>query len=121
MANPKIEWLWHHVVVDILGSREEGIRGVRVRDARSGEERDFATQGVFVAIGHQPNTTIFGGQLETNEVGYIVVQEPSSRTNAEGVFACGDVMDPNYRQAVTAAGSGCKAALDAERWLESGE
>ena len=119
MANPKIEWLWNQVVTEILGSREDGVRGVRIRDTLTGEERDFSTQGVFVAIGHQPNTAIFDGQLATNEVGYLEVEEPTSRTNLEGVFACGDVMDPIYRQAVTAAGSGCKAAIDAERWLES--
>jgi thioredoxin reductase (NADPH) len=119
MANPKIAWEWHAEVTEILGSREEGVRGVRLRDTRDGSARELAVEGVFVAIGHQPNTAVFAGQLALDPTGYIEVAEPSTRTNIEGVFACGDVMDPSYRQAVTAAGSGCKAAIDAERWLEA--
>jgi thioredoxin reductase (NADPH) len=115
--HPKIAWeLWSDVA-EVLGSRESGVHGVRLRDTRSGELRELACQGVFVAIGHQPNTAIFAGQLATNPQGYLVVEEPSTRTSVAGVFACGDVMDPNYRQAVTAAGSGCKAAIDVERFL----
>lgn len=117
-ANQKIHWQWNKIVVEILGSREEKVRGVRLRDTRSGEETEFPCQGVFVAIGHRPNTEVLGGALELDDKGYIRVAEPSSRTNVEGVFACGDVTDYSYRQAVTAAGSGCKAAMDAERWLE---
>jgi len=119
MANGKIAWLWNSVVEEVLGSREEGVHAVRVRDVESGETSDYATQGVFVAIGHVPNTQIFDGQLETDEAGYLPVADPSTRTNVEGVFACGDVADSHYRQAVTAAGTGCRAAIDAERWLEA--
>ena len=118
-ANDKIEWLWNKVVVEIQGSRDEKVQGVRLRDTQSGEEMDFPTQGVFVAIGHTPNTGIFGDGLLLTETGYIQVAEPTTETSVEGVFACGDVTDLRYRQAVTAAGSGCKAAIDAERWLES--
>jgi thioredoxin reductase (NADPH) len=118
-ANEKIEWLLNKVVVDIQGSREEKVKGVRLRDTQTGEESDFSTQGVFVAIGHTPNTEIFGDGLDLNDKGYIVIEEPTTQTSVEGVFACGDVTDFQYRQAITAAGSGCKAAIDAERWLES--
>jgi thioredoxin reductase (NADPH) len=117
-ANVKIEWLWNKVVVEIQGSREEKVHGVRLRDTQTGEETDFPTQGVFVAIGHTPNTGIFGDGLQLTETGYIEVAEPTTETSVEGVFACGDVTDARYRQAVTAAGSGCKASIDAERWLE---
>lgn len=118
-ANPKIAWEWHAVVEEILGSREDGVRGVRLSDPRDGSTRELACEGVFVAIGHQPNTALVAGKLALNPAGYVRVEEPWTRTSVEGVFACGDVMDPSYRQAVTAAGSGCKAAIDAERWLES--
>jgi thioredoxin reductase (NADPH) len=116
-ANPKIAWVWDSTVAEILGSREGGVAGVRLRNVKTGEESVCPTQGVFMAIGHQPNTGLFRGRLTMNEVGYIEVDEPSSRTNVAGVFACGDAMDPTYRQAVTAAGTGCRAAMDAERWL----
>ncbi len=118
-ANPKIAWQWNKVVTEILGNREEKVRGVRLRDTVTGEESELVCQGVFIAIGHQPNTELFRGSLEMNEVGYIKVREPSTHTNVEGVFASGDATDPAYRQAVTAAGTGCKAAIDAERWLET--
>ena len=118
-ANPKIAWIWDAEVVDILGSRDAGVSGLRLRDRTTGAESVFATAGLFVAIGHQPNTQVFGGQLATNAAGYLLVEEPTTRTAISGVFACGDVTDPLYRQAVTAAGSGCKAAIDAERWLEA--
>ncbi len=118
-ANPKIAWILDSEVVEILGSRDEGVRGLRLRNRVTGAESEFATQGLFVAIGHQPNTQIFAGQLPTNPAGYLLVEEPTTRTSVAGVFACGDVTDPLYRQAVTAAGSGCKAAIDAERWLEA--
>jgi thioredoxin reductase (NADPH) len=117
--NEKIAWIWDSVVTEIVGNRESGITGVRISNVHTGEETVYPTQGVFVAIGHRPNTEIFRGQLEMNEVGYVLVREPSSRTSVEGVFASGDAADPSYRQAVTAAGTGCKAAIDAERWLES--
>jgi thioredoxin reductase (NADPH) len=118
-ANAKIDWLCNKVVTEILGNREEKVRGVRLEDTQTGVQSEFATQGVFVAIGHTPNTAIFGDSLSLNSEGYIMVESPSTRTSVEGVFACGDVTDFIYRQAVTAAGSGCKAAIDAERWLES--
>jgi thioredoxin reductase (NADPH) len=117
-ANEKIEWVWDSIVEEIVGDRESGLRGVRLRNVKTGKEQIFPCQGVFVAIGHKPNTDLFRGKLEMDDVGYIKVEEPSTRTNAEGVFAAGDATDPSYRQAVTAAGSGCRAAIDAERWLE---
>jgi thioredoxin reductase (NADPH) len=121
LANPKIAWRWNSEVVEVLGSREEGVRGVRLRDTETGEESELPTQGVFVAIGHVPNTQIFDGQLTLDAKGYIPVREPSTYTEVEGVFASGDVADSHYRQAVTAAGTGCRAAMDAERWLETQE
>ncbi len=105
-------------MVEVLGSREAGVHGVRLRDTKSGEESDYPSQGVFLAIGHKPNTELFEGSLIMDDTGYLEVACPSTRTTVEGVFAAGDVMDPHYRQAITAAGSGCKAAIDAERWLE---
>ncbi len=90
-----------------------------LESTQSGEQRPFACEGVFIAIGHQPNTSLFGDTLEMDDVGYLQVEHPTTRTNLEGVFAAGDVMDSSYRQAVTAAGSGCRAAIDAERWLET--
>jgi thioredoxin reductase (NADPH) len=118
-ANAKIRWIWNSEVVEILGTRESGLRALMLRDTRTGETSELPIQGLFVAIGHQPNTQIFAGKLEMNEVGYLKVQLPSTRTSVEGVFAAGDVMDPTYRQAVTAAGTGSAAAIDAERWLEA--
>ena len=118
LANDKIEFVWDSVVEEIVGERGAGVSAVRLRNVRTDEESLFPCQGVFIAIGHKPNTDLFQGKLEMNEVGYIEVDEPTSRTNVEGVFAAGDATDPSYRQAVTAAGSGCKAAIDAERWLE---
>jgi len=119
LANDKIEWVWNSEVTEVLGSREDGVRGVRLKNRQTGEETVFDTQGLFLAIGHQPNTQIFQGQLAMNEVGYIEVADPSTKTNVAGVFACGDAADPIYRQAITAAGTGCRAAMDAERWLET--
>jgi thioredoxin reductase (NADPH) len=118
--NPKIEMLWNREVVEVLGDRDAGVTGLRLRDTVTGEPAGvFATQGLFIAIGHEPNTRLFRGKLAMNEVGYLRVEEPSTRTDVAGVFAAGDVADPSYRQAVTAAGMGCKAAIDAERWLEA--
>ena len=115
LANPKIEVIWDTVVEEILG--EDAVTGVELRDVKTDERRTVRTDGVFMAIGHTPNTGLFEGQLEL-EGGYIVVQEPRTNTNVDGVFAAGDVTDTIYRQAVTAAGQGCKAAIDAERFLE---
>ena len=116
--NPKIGFLWNREVLEVLGERDGGVRGLRLRDTQSGEESELAVEGLFIAIGHEPNTQLFRGQLPMNPVGYLLVEEPTTRTGVEGVFAAGDVADPSYRQAVTAAGMGCKAAMDAERWLE---
>ncbi len=116
-ANPKIAWVWSSVVTDILGSREEGVRAVRLHNKQTGLDSEYPTQGVFYAIGHVPNTAIFQGKLEMNELGYIKVKEPTTKTSVPGVFASGDACDPIYRQAITAAGTGCRAAIDAERWL----
>lgn len=96
---------------------DEFVTGLRVRDVGTGEKRDLPLEAVFVAIGHEPNTQVFRGQLALDPVGYVKVEPGSSRTSVEGVFACGDATDPHYRQAVTAAGTGCMAAIDAERWL----
>ena len=114
--NPKIEFLWHSSVVDVMGDTK--VAGVRVRNNESGDERDLALSGLFVAIGHQPNTDLFKGQLDMEDNGYLRTVGATTYTNVEGVFACGDVQDHRYRQAITAAGSGCMAAIDAERWLE---
>lgn len=119
--NPKIEWQLNQVVAGIEGSQEAGVSAVRLTNTVTGEESTLPVQGLFVAIGHQPNTSLFEGLLDRNEVGYLVVDEPSTRTKIPGVFACGDAVDPNYRQAITAAGSGCKAAMDAERFLAEHE
>jgi thioredoxin reductase (NADPH) len=115
LEHPKIEVIWDSVVEEILG--EAAVSGVRLQDLKTGRTTELATDGVFVAIGHTPNTSLFEGQLEM-ENGYIKVQEPRTATSVEGVFAAGDVTDVIYRQAVTAAGQGCKAAIDAERLLE---
>ena len=114
--NPKIEILWSQVVDEILGDGK-AVTGVRLRSTRNGSKRELPLKGVFMGIGHEPNTRIFKGQLDMNEVGYLKVKWPSTWTSVEGVFAAGDVADPTYRQAVSAAGMGCMAAIDAERWL----
>jgi thioredoxin reductase (NADPH) len=114
--NDKIDFIWNAEVAEIQG--ENGaVSNLVLRDTESGETRDFAAEGLFLAIGHIPNTWLFSEALTTDEEGYLLVDEPSTRTNVEGVFACGDVIDQTYRQAVTAAGTGCRAAIDAERWL----
>jgi thioredoxin reductase (NADPH) len=117
--NRKIAWKINATVVEIHGSETHGVTGVTLQDSRTGNLSEFATQGLFLAIGHSPNTEIFRGKLDMNDVGYLKVLSPSTRTSVEGVFAAGDVADPTYRQAVSAAGEGCKAAMDAERWLGS--
>jgi thioredoxin reductase (NADPH) len=114
-SNSKIEFLWNAVVDEVLG--EDFVTGVRVRDTQTNETREVPVEALFVAIGHQPNTDLVRGQLELDAVGYVKVEPGTSRTSVEGVFASGDAMDPVYRQAVTAAGTGCMAAIDAERWL----
>jgi thioredoxin reductase (NADPH) len=115
--NPKINFEWNSVVTEILGTREGGVTGVRLQDTQSGEEREFPTDGVFMAIGHRPNTQIFADKLDMDDVGYIETVPGTTRTSVEGVWACGDAQDSVYRQAVTAAGTGCMAAIEAERWL----
>jgi thioredoxin reductase (NADPH) len=116
-ANPKIEIRWNSVVDDLLGS--EKLEGAVVRDTISGDLATLPVTGLFVAIGHRPNTDLFKGVLDMEDNGYLITRPGSSYTNIEGVFACGDVQDHTYRQAITAAGSGCMAAIDSERWLES--
>jgi thioredoxin reductase (NADPH) len=116
LASPTIEFRWNSQVTEVLG--EDKVAGVRLRDTISGAESELAVSGLFVAIGHEPNTAALDGQLELEEGGYIRTFG-GSRTSVQGVFACGDVQDHVYRQAVTAAGSGCMAAIDAERWLEA--
>ena len=115
--NPKIEMLWNSTVVGLLG--EHKLEGAIVRDVQTGIETTLGVTGLFVAIGHRPNTDLFRGVLDMAESGYLTTQSGSTYTNIPGVFACGDVQDHTYRQAITAAGSGCMAAIDAERWLEA--
>jgi thioredoxin reductase (NADPH) len=114
-ANPKIDFRWNSVVDDVMGNGS--VESLRMRDTVTGELSDLDVQGLFVAIGHDPTTTLFRDQVELDENGYIVTAPDSTRTSVEGVFACGDVQDHVYRQAVTAAGSGCMAAIESERWL----
>lgn len=119
--NKKIKFLWNHVVENISDTKLGEVTGVAVRDVQSSETHFKPCSGVFIAIGHNPNTELFRGQLQLDQRGYIVTRNGTTQTNVPGVFACGDVQDPSYRQAVTAAGSGCMAAIDAERFLESTE
>jgi thioredoxin reductase (NADPH) len=117
--NDKIDFMWNMEVIEIIGEPETGVVGVRLRETETGEESIFDCEGVFVAIGHQPNTGMFKGVLDMDEVGYLKTSGRSMATNVPGVFACGDAQDSIYRQAVTAAGTGCMAAIDAERFLDS--
>jgi thioredoxin reductase (NADPH) len=119
LANPRIVFLWNSEVAEVLGT--EKVTGLLIRDTKDGTEHVLPVTGLFVAIGHDPRSELFSGQLATDDEGYLLVDQPSTRTAIEGVFACGDVVDRTYRQAVTAAGTGCAAALDAERWLASKE
>ena len=113
--HPKIRFAWNSAVDEVLGA--EFVTGVRLRDADTGATRELPVEALFVAIGHKPNTDLVRGQLELDSVGYVKVESGGTRSSVDGVFACGDAMDPTYRQAVTAAGTGCMAAIDAERWL----
>ena len=115
--NPKIKFLWDSEIVEAVGDKK--LTGLRIRNLKTGQEDVLNVSGVFVAIGHDPRSELFTGQLDVNPEGYLQVQHPTTRTNIDGVFACGDVVDHIYRQAVTAAGTGCAAAIDAERWLAS--
>ena len=117
-ANDKIDIMWNSAVEDIYGSKETGVTGVKIKDTVSGELKDVDCDGIFMAIGHVPNTGIFKGQIDLDDKGYITTQPDNTNTNVPGVFACGDVQDQVYRQAITAAGTGCMSAIDAERWLE---
>jgi thioredoxin reductase (NADPH) len=119
LANPRITFMWNSEVAEVLGT--EKVTGLLIRDTKDGTEHVLPVTGLFVAIGHDPRSELFSGQLATDEEGYLLVDQPSTHTAIEGVFACGDVVDHTYRQAVTAAGTGCAAALDAERWLASKE
>jgi thioredoxin reductase (NADPH) len=116
-ANDRIEFVLDSVVEEVLGTEDGSVTGVLIRNVKTGEETELKIDGLFVAIGHDPNTALFRGQLDMDEAGYIVTKGKSTETNIPGVFAAGDVQDHVYRQAVTAAGSGTMAALDAERWL----
>jgi thioredoxin reductase (NADPH) len=115
-ANEKIKFAWNSEVVEILG--DDRLSGVQLRDTTTGEQRRLDVTGLFIAIGHEPRTELFIGQLDTDAEGYLVVTAPTTETKLPGVFACGDVVDHTYRQAITAAGTGCAAAIDAERWLQ---
>jgi thioredoxin reductase (NADPH) len=117
MKNKKIEFVWNSVITEALGSVETGVTGVRLKNTQNGEESVLECQGLFMGIGHKPNTEAFEGQLDMDDVGYIISDPTSTKTNIAGVFAAGDVTDKVYRQAVTAAGMGCMAAIDAEHYL----
>ena len=119
MDNPKVSVLWNSSVVDILGSQEKGVHAVSIKKTDTDEIFEEKCDGVFMAIGHKPNTDLFADTLKTNESGYLVTAADTTATNINGIFACGDVQDYSYRQAITAAGTGCMAAIDAERYLEN--
>jgi thioredoxin reductase (NADPH) len=116
-ANPKIHFEWNAIPADIIGSKEKGVEAVVLTDTKTGQQRVVPTQGVFIAIGHKPNTELLVGALELDQAGYIITEPGRTATSVKGLFACGDVQDHYYRQAITAAGSGCMAAIEAERWL----
>jgi thioredoxin reductase (NADPH) len=122
LTNPKVKPIWNSVVEEVIGDNERGMTGVRVKNVMTGEAQMVEAPGLFVAIGHTPNTKFLRGQLKTDAQGFVVLTDPHrTLTSVEGVFAAGDVADPTYKQAITAAGMGCKAALDAERWLAARE
>ncbi len=116
--NDKLDFIWDSEVEEILGSKDNGVTGAKLKNTKTGEITEKEAQGIFVAIGHNPNTELFKGQLEMDDVGYIITKSGSTETNIPGVFAAGDVQDNTYRQAITAAGTGCMSAIDAERFLE---
>ena len=118
LTNPKIEMCWNSRPSQILGNDLDGVTGIELEDTKTGAKRQIELTGVFIAIGHKPNTDFLGGQVELDEQGYIKIQHPTSATNIPGVFAAGDVCDPNYRQAIIAAGKGASAAMDVERFLQ---
>jgi thioredoxin reductase (NADPH) len=118
LKNEKIAFVWDSVVDEVVGA-SGAVTGLKLKNLKTSEITDFATDGLFIAIGHDPNTQLFKGQLDLDDNGYIVVEHPSTRASVPGVFACGDVVDHIYRQAITAAGTGCAAAIDAERYLET--
>jgi len=118
LQNPKIKFIWNTVVDEVVGQKGAGVTGLKLRDVKTHQTSELKVDGLFVAIGHNPNTDVFKGQLDLDTHGYIKTQPDSMRTSVPGVFACGDVQDPVFRQAITAAGSGCMAAIEAERWLE---
>lgn len=119
LNNPKIEMCWNSRISRILGTEMDGVTGIELEDTKTGTKKEISLMGVFIAIGHQPNTSFLNGQVELDEQGYIKVQNPGAATSVEGVFAAGDVCDPNYRQAIVAAGKGCIAAMDVERFLQN--
>lgn len=119
LNNPKIEFKWNSAVEEVYDVAQNKVTGLKLRNTKDNSTEDFKCEGLFLAIGHDPNTGFLNGQLALDEHGFIVVQHPTTRTSVAGVFACGDVMDPIYKQAVTAAGTGCRAAIDAERFLEA--
>lgn len=119
LSNPKIRFAWDSELIEVLG--EDRVAGIRLRNLKTGAESVLSVTGIFEAIGHDPRSELFTGQLETDPEGYLIVDQPTTRTSIAGVFAAGDVVDRHYRQAVTAAGTGCSAALDAERWLADQE
>lgn len=122
LAHEKIDVMWNTEILEINGTKEAGVESIRIFNNQTNEESTLPTEGVFIAIGHQPNTDLFEGVLDMDEVGYLITEGKTMRTNIDGVFACGDAQDAYYRQAVTAAGTGCMAAIDAERFLaEHGE
>jgi thioredoxin reductase (NADPH) len=118
LKNPRIQFVLDTVVEEVVGSKETGVTGLKLRNVKNRSLSELKVDGLFIAIGHNPNTDIFKGQVDLDDQGYVKTQPDSTRTNIPGVFACGDVQDPVFRQAITAAGSGCMAAIEAERWLE---
>lgn len=121
LNNEKVEVLWNTEILEIIGSQADGVTGIKIQNNKTGEESVYPCGGVFIAIGHKPNTDLFAGVLEMDDVGYLKTEGRTMKTNIAGVFACGDAQDSYYRQAITAAGSGCMAAIDAERFLSEHE
>jgi len=118
LANPKVKFHWNTAVEEVVGTPENGVSGLRLVNTQTKQNSQLDVDGLFIAIGHNPNTEVFKGQIDLDDLGYIRTQASSTRTNVPGIFACGDVQDPVFRQAITAAGTGCMAAIEAERWLE---